>query len=195
MKTYQVPTSVEGITLKQYVQFYTAKTDIEKVAAAISQPVSECEQLQVSAIQTILELFTDACQTGSSRHEQTFFDGAVRLGFIPDLNVLTFKEYVDIDAYTTNIYKQPVDPENYKYFIDLFCVLFRPVKEVWGKHYELEPYDIRKVPQYKPLIERMTMDRVNGALVFFSTIANELMQDSLTYLESELKTAMEQIGD
>ena len=44
MKTYTVPTSVEGITLKQYVQFYTAKTDIEKVAAAIGKPVSECEQ-------------------------------------------------------------------------------------------------------------------------------------------------------
>jgi len=38
------------------------------------------------------------------------------------------------------------------------------------------------------------MDRVNGALVFFSTIANELMRDSLTYLEQEMKTAMEQIG-
>ncbi|NBP70532.1 MAG: hypothetical protein EBU52_17580 [Cytophagia bacterium] len=68
------------------------------------------------------------------------------------------------------------------------------MKEVWGKQYELEPYDIRKVEQYKPLIERMTMDRVNGALVFFSTIASELMEDSLTYLENELTTAMEQIG-
>ena len=194
MKTYTVPTSVEGITLKQYVQFYTAKTDIEKVAAAIGKPVSECEQLQVSAIQTILELFVSACQTGNSRHEQTFFDGAIRLGFIPDLNMLSFKEYVDIDSFTTLIYKQPTEVENYKYFIDLFAVLFRPVKEIWGKHYELEPYDSGKVAHYRDCIERITMDRVNGALVFFSTTANELMQDSLNYLEQEMKTAMEQIG-
>jgi hypothetical protein len=193
MKTYTVPTSVEGITLKQYVQFYTAKTDIEKVAAAIGKPVSEAEKLQVSAIQTILELFTEACQTGSSRHEQTFFDGAIRLGFIPDLNMLSFKEYVDIDSFTTLIYKQPVEVENYKYFIDLFAVLFRPVKEVWGKYYELEPYDSGKVAHYRDCIERITMDRVNGALVFFSTIANELMQDSLTYLENQMRTAMEEI--
>jgi hypothetical protein len=194
MKTYQVPTSVEGITLKQYVQFYTAVTDIEKVAAAIGKPVSECEQLQVSAIQTIIELFVDACQTGNSRHEQTFFDGAVRLGFIPDLNALTFKEYVDIDSYTTQIYKQPIEIANYKYFINLFSVLFRPVKEIWGEHYTLEPYDSTKVATYQSCIERITMDRVNGALVFFSTIARELMDDSLTYLETEMTKAMEQIG-
>jgi hypothetical protein len=193
MKTFTVPKSVEGITLKQYVQFYTAKTDIEKVAAATQKTIAECEQLQITAIEQIINLFVEACQTGTSRHEQTFFDGAVRLGFIPDLNALTFKEYVDIDSYTQQIYKQPIDPAQYKYMIDLFAVLFRPVKEIWGKHYTLEPYDVTKVSQYKDCIERITMDRVNGALVFFSTIANELMQDSLTYLEKELEKAIVEI--
>ena len=194
MKQYQVPKSVEGITLKQYVQFYTAKTDIEKVAAAIQKPVAECEQLQFSAIETIIALFIGACQSGASKHEQTFFDGDVRMGFIPDLNMLTFKEYIDLDSFTSQIYKQPVEPENYKYFIDLFCILFRPVKEVWGKRYELEPYDIQTVPNYREIIERITMDRVNGALIFFSTIANELFQDSLTYLETQMMEAVREIG-
>jgi hypothetical protein len=193
MKTFTVPKSVEGITLKQYVQFYTAKTDIEKVAAATQKTIAECEQLQITAIEQIINLFIEACQTGTSRHEQTFFDGAVRLGFIPDLNALTFKEYVDIDSYTQQIYKQPIDPAQYKYMIDLFAVLFRPVKEIWGKHYTLEPYDVTTVAQYKECIERITMDRVNGALVFFSTIANELMHDSLTYLEKELEKAIVEI--
>ena len=145
MKQYQVPISVEGITLKQYVQFYVAVTDIEKAAAATGKTVAECEQLQFSAIETINSLFVTACQTGTSKHEQTFFDDGIRLGFIPDLNMLSFKEYIDLDSYTTQLHKQPVDPANYKYFIDLMCVLFRPVKEIWGKHYELQPYDIKTV--------------------------------------------------
>jgi hypothetical protein len=39
--------------------------------------------------------------------------------------------------------------------------------------YEVEPYDNERV-RHLHLIEAMTMDRVDGALLFFSAIANEL---------------------
>jgi hypothetical protein len=39
----------------------------------------------------------------------------------------------------------------------------------------------------------MTMDRVNGAMVFFSSFLNDLIVSSLDYLEQEMRTKMETI--
>jgi hypothetical protein len=59
-----------------------------------------------------------------------------------------------------------------------------------GKYYTLREYDSDQVKTYIEEINELTMDRVSGALVFFSIIENELASNSLEFLE-EMKTKME----
>jgi hypothetical protein len=62
-----------------------------------------------------------------------------------------------------------------------------------GEYYDIDPYNVDKLPRYKRYVESMTMDRVNGAMVFFSNFLNDLIVSSLDYLEAEMRMKMETI--
>lgn len=186
-RSFYIPADNSQITVKRFVAFHLAKTDIEKAMIAADAKRKDIEALKLDAILDIIDIFEDSLKVGAPRHEQTFFVNKKRLGFIPDFNELSFKEHVELDTYAQAIFKK--DETNFKELPNLLAVMFRPVDKIFGKFYTLREYDSDKVKQYIDEINELTMDRVNGALVFFSTIENELLNNSLESLE-ELTTTM-----
>ena len=73
------------------------------------------------------------------------------------------------------------------------AILFRPVQGRLGANYMIKPYDAGKVEEYMAFINGIPMDRVNGALVFFSSIANELLLSSRESLVARLRRKMEEV--
>jgi len=187
-RTFYIPADSSQITVKQFVAFHLAKTDVERAMIAANAKRKDIEALKLDAVLDLINLFEDSMKTGAARHEQTFFVNKKRLGFIPDFNELSFKEHVELDTYAQAIFTK--DGQNYKELPNLLAVLFRPVHHIMGKYYTLREYDSDQVKTYIDEINELTMDRVSGALVFFSTIEKELASNSLEFLE-EMKTKME----
>lgn len=188
-RTFNIPSKISAVTVAQFVEFQTAKTDVARAAAATGKSSKEIEGLTFHAIDTIVSLFEEVCEQPAARHEQTFTVGAMRLGFIPNLNSMTMREHVDLEMLSQAVWTKD-SGVNYKELPRLLAVLFRPVKRKLGAHYELQDYDAAKIADYMHFINDMPFDRVNGALVFFSTIVRELHNSSQAFLLAEMKEKM-----
>lgn len=188
-RTFAIPRTISDVTVEQYVQFNTAKTDIARAAFATGKKPKDIDGLTFHAIDTIINLFEEVCEQKTAKHEQTFTVGAMRLGFIPDLNTMTMREHVDMELLSQAVWTKE-NGINYKELPRLLAVMFRPVKRKLGIHYELQPYDANKTNEYIEFINQMTVDRVNGALVFFSTIVKELHNSSQVFLLQQMKAKM-----
>lgn len=176
----QIPLNFSQITLDQFVSFHTSKTDTERLMAITKHPRKIVEGFQMNTIEEIIKSFQDAMESGNPKHEQTFVIEGMRLGFIPDLNGMTLKEHVDLEMYSGLIWSK--DGTDYTHLPKLMAILFRPVKGKLGEYYEVDDYSSSKSKLHMDRIKQMTMDRVNGALVFFSTIASECAENGIDSL-------------
>ncbi|HTG54622.1 MAG TPA: hypothetical protein VL943_00040, partial [Niabella sp.] len=68
-------------------------------------------------------------------------------------------------------------------------ILFRPIKESSGESYLIMPYDGSE--QYAEMMKDMPLNCVNGALVFFYNLANELQKATEKFLTQELQREMQ----
>ena len=127
------------------------------------------------------------------KHTPTFKSSLFgkRLGLIPDFTAMSLGEDIDARTYTSTIWNGSGTP-NYSDLPKLMALLFRPVTFRIGDRYEIEPYNPDSV-KHLHIIDDMTMDRVEGALLFFSTIASEqintLPQFLLNKAEKEMMEA------
>lgn len=186
-----IPLNASQISVEQFVNYHTARTDTERLMAATKHPRKVVESFQMSTSNEIMASFETAMNSGSPRHEQTFVMDGMRLGFIPDLNAMTLKEHVDLELYSGLIWTK--DGTDYTHLPKLLAILFRPVRGKLGKFYEIEPYSSDTSKLHMERVMQMTMDRVNGALVFFSTIANECAADGIDSLTQMMKMEVETI--
>ena len=88
----------------------------------------------------------------------------VKYGFHPNLDEMTLGEFVDIE-------------ENSKggvgSFHNVLSVLYRPIiKEEKGK-YDIEPYETKHL-ENSELFKTLSIDIVNGVMIFFYTLGNKL---------------------
>lgn len=106
--------------------------------------------------------------------KSTFFMEDVEFGFIPNLDKITAGEYRDLSLYGVDV------NEMHK----LMAVLFRPIKkkDVLG-NYSIINYE--GTERYAIIMKYMPLSIVNGALVFFSSLANELVNYTQKYMTVE----------
>ncbi len=187
-----IPVSAEQITLKRFVDYHTANDNVERVMIAVNKSREYCEGLKVETVQTVIDLFETACVTGKDTHTPTVTIEGVKLGFIPDLNSMTFREHVDLDQLSKSIWLEN-GTVDYKNLPQLMSILYRPVTEQVGEYYNISKYDSDNVKKYMKAVNGLTMDRVQGGLLFFSTIAAELVNNSLESLDRMLTKEIREI--
>ena len=101
----------------------------------------------------------------------------IEYGIIPDFNELTLGEFVDLDNYLQ---------DNYNNLNKIFAVLYRPVIERDGNNYNIEPYSLKNISDRRELFNnRLSIDTVYGALVFFCSIGSKHIESTLYSLEEE----------
>ena len=187
-----IPVSADQITLKRFVDYHSSSDDVEKVMIAVNKSREYCEGLKAETVQTVVDLFETACITGKDTHSPTVTIQGVKLGFIPDINNMTFREHVDLDQLSKSIWLTNGQTD-YKNLPQLMAILYRPITEQVGDYYNLVKYDSSKVKNYMKAINGLTMDRVQGGLLFFSSIAAELVNNSLESLDAMLTREMKEI--
>jgi hypothetical protein len=71
--------------------------------------------------------------------------------------------------------------------VKIMGTLYRPIDKRVGKKYTIIPHSKTNRELVEGYVEQMTLEQFNGAMLFFSTLLNELSNTSLDFLENEVK--------
>lgn len=173
----EIPKTLDDVTLRTYVAYMTAKNDVERISAYTGLKKTVVENWTVEAVNKTLELIERSVSECTPIHKATFrLDGQL-FGFIPDLDLITMREHVDAEAWAGEIWKGST--VNWQYMPQLMAVLFRPITAQLGDYYEIKKYSMEDAKRYVETLKSMRMSQVEGALVFFSTIARDCVTNML----------------
>jgi len=109
---------------------------------------------------------------------QRFKLGDVEYGFIPNLDDMSFGEYVDLDTYLGN----------WEEMHRAMAVLYRPIKQKHGDKYNIVDYEVVNSEMYK----NMPMDAVMSSILFFYRLGIDLSKAMMNYLEESKETRLVQ---
>ena len=161
----QIPTTLNEITLGQYQEF--SKLDSKKESDVLLKmveifckvPVEVVRSMKANDIKDICEVINKMFDV---EHQliNRFQLGGQDFGFIPDLENISFGEYVDLDTFigdTDNLHRA-------------MNVLFRPIDLKQGSRYTLKDYD----PDTNESAKDYPLDACFGAMVFFYDLGKDL---------------------
>jgi hypothetical protein len=130
--------------------------------------LSEAYQMRFKDVDGVVELLTEILNE-KPQLVQRFKMGDVEYGFIPNLDDMSFGEYVDLDTYIgdwQNIHRA-------------MAVLYRPIKDKRGNRYNIVPYEVVNAEVYK----NMPLDAAISSLLFFYRLGIDLSRAMTNYLE------------
>lgn len=177
-----LPESIQDITLHQF-QLYNElleRTDLDeynfnkrKIQIFTGLERSRIDLISAQDYKEITEQI-DVALNQTVEFKPTFFIKDVEFGFIPNLDKITQGEFIDISKYGTDI------NEMHRFI----AVLFRPIKnkDTLG-NYEIINY--KGTEQYANIMKHTPLSIVNGVFVFFSSLANELVNYTQKYMVAE----------
>ena len=170
-----VPTSLHDIPLKHYQKFiktFENADDYTEDYAALKMleifcgvPYSEAIKFKVGDINRVVSKLNEALAEKPSLINR-FKLGSTEFGFVPELNDLTFGEFVDIENNITdwdNMHKA-------------MAVLYRPIVKKYKKKYEIEEY--RGDNWYDAMLD-MPASVAVSAIVFFYNLETDLLNLTL----------------
>ena len=177
-----LPESIQDITLHQF-QLYNElleRTDLDeynfnkrKIQIFTGLERTRIDLISAQDYKEITEQI-DLALNQTVEFKPTFFIKDVEFGFIPNLDKITQGEFIDISKYGTDINEMH----------RLIAVLFRPIKNKDSLgNYEIINY--KGTEQYANIMKHTPLSIVNGALVFFSILANELVSYTQKYMVVE----------
>lgn len=172
-----VPTTLSEITLEQYQRFARLDGDEEFLTHKMLEifcgvPLADLPNIKFSSVANVMRHINTMFDEKPSL-KPTFTLGEQQFGFIPNIEDITFGEYVDLDNYmgdVQNLHKT-------------MAVLYRPVTEKAGKRYAIEPYE--SAQKYEQDMKQAPMDVVMGASLFFYRLGNDLLMATLNSLENQ----------
>ena len=183
MKTeIYVPTKLSEIPLKNYQDFMKLvenSNDQEFIAQKTIEIFCGLNMRDVIKIKwsDVKELIAHFNELFKQKNEftPTFKIEGLEFGFIPNLEDITFGEYVDLENNITKI-------DN---FHKAMAVMYRPIKTRSKDKYEIIPYT--GTDEFSDLMKFAPLDVVMSASLFFWTLGNDLVNSSLLSLEMEMK--------
>lgn len=189
----RIPEKWSDILLSQYLEFYKAVKPYEgtdeyqkivferavlhfcNVSADIlySLPNESLEEIKATLYEFLGEGMNQPLIT-------TFEMGDLKFGFIPDMEKMSYGEYLDLVENTRDLWT----------FIPLtMSILYRPIVNKSGQVYSIKPYEGTDDNVVELFKQRLTMDVVWGAVAFFLDLQKDLLIDTLTYSQ----TVMDQL--
>ena len=177
-----VPESIADIKLHQFQKYsiLLERTDLtpeqfdkRKVEIFTGLERNRLDLISQKDYKEIIEQI-DIALNQTVEFKPTFFMEDVEFGFIPNLDKITAGEYRDLSLYGVDV------NEMHK----LMAVLFRPIKkkDIVG-NYSIINYE--GTERFAMIMKYMPLSIVNGALVFFSSLANELVNYTQKYMTVE----------
>jgi hypothetical protein len=191
-----IPENWSEVTLEKYLKFfntikpYIGTEEYERVvlerftyyfcgidATVIRQlPVSTFNEISIDVFKLI---------ESSKKHElvKHFELGNTKYGFIPNLDDMSYGEYVDLSEYSKDTWEN---------ISELISVLYRPVVDSKNGKYAIQPYSSIDQDTIDMFKQKLTMDIVFGALSFFLRLQMDLMIGILTFSKKQTSKIISQ---
>jgi hypothetical protein len=181
-----VPTDLSEITLEQYQRFARLDGDEEFLTHKMLEvfcnvPLSKLPNVKFKSLSGVVNRLNGMFATKPSL-KQEFTLGGQTFGFIPNLEDITFGEYIDLDNYmadTQDLHKT-------------MAILYRPITQRAGKRYDIEPYE--SAEKYSDLMKQAPLDVVLGATLFFYRLGSDLLLATMNSLERQQTSIAEKLN-
>jgi len=144
----------------------------------------QAQQIPFQHLPTLVAAFEDTLANESAKFFETITIKDKDFGFIPDLYSISMGEYADISTWAADVSVN---------MVKIMGTLYRPIDKRVGTKYTIVPHNKATREQVQHYVEQMTLEQFNGAMLFFSTLLNELSNTSLDYLENEVKKLTEEL--
>jgi hypothetical protein len=177
-----IPTSLSEIPLKSYQEFmkvvdksndeeFIGQKTIEIFCGLKMKDVVKVKWSDVKS----LTLHLNEIFKAKPKFQATFKIQDTEFGFIPNLEDMTFGEYIDLESNISNV----------ETFHKAMAVMYRPItKKVKGRY---EIFEYKGTDEFSEVMKYAPLNVVLGATVFFSTLGSDLVQHTLTSLEKEIQ--------
>jgi len=189
----KVPNHLSEIPLHKYQQFQKV-LDVNKGAEVndifiqekmlqifCDMPLNDALKYRKSDIDIITNIITEALEE-KPELVRTFKIGDTEFGFIPNLEDMTFGEYIDLDNYIGDV----------KNLHKAMAVLYRPIKQKIKNKYLIQEY---KGDSYHQAMLNTPMDAVISSMLFFWNLGIELSKAMIAYLQGEVELTPEQLSE
>ena len=171
-----VPNSLNEVTLGQYQEYIKLKDlsetelSLKMIEIFCNLKAEQVRYLKATDVRTVVTIISEMFDSKPSLVNTFKIDG-VEYGFIPNLDEMSFGEYIDLDTYIG-------DWDN----IDkAMGVLYRPVEIRKGNRYHIKEYEAGETEHLKA----MPLDAVLGSILFFYRLGNDLCKIMMNSLEGK----------
>ena len=180
-----ISTKYSDQTLGTYVDFMAAGEDtVSQIQAITGLKRDDIRKIDVTKIEKIVTAYANGLKNDEKIFKQFIDIDGVKFGFHPNLKSMTFGEWLDLSELSKNFPHQ---------LPELMCILYRPVTAEINMQYKIEEYDSDVHLKYAPQMRKLNLANVNAALLFFSTLRNDLVSNTPEYLEQELERLKREI--
>jgi len=169
-----VPNSLNEVTLGQYQEYIKLK-DLSETELSLKMIEIFCKlnseqvrYLKATDVRNVVSIIAEMFDSKPSLVNTFKIDG-IEYGFIPNLDEMSFGEYIDLDTYIG-------DWDNIE---KAMGVLYRPVEIRKGNRYHIKEYEAGETEHLKA----MPLDAVLGSILFFYRLGNDLCRIMMNSLE------------
>jgi hypothetical protein len=195
MKEYIIPEQWSEVKLKTYQKFHQAIKVYENTPEysdkfldraslyLCSIPSDELRKLEAKQFDevsnTIHQLFTNVGEMPLIRE---FEIGETKYAFIPDLEHITYGEYIDLVSLCKDTWANTAA---------IMSILYRPVTTThWSGKYDIAKYNGTIDTIVDLFQDKLTMDIVFGAISFFQNGLSVLLKDIQTSTNQTIQVAL-----
>lgn len=181
-----ISTKYSDQTLGTYVDFMAAGEDtVSQIQAITGLKRDDIRKIDMATIEKIVTAYAEGLKNDEKVFKQFIEIDGIKFGFHPNLKSMTFGEWLDLSELSKNFPHQ---------LPELMCILYRPVTAEINMQYKIEEYDSDVHLKYAPQMRKLNLANVNAALLFFSTLRNDLVSNTPAYLEAELERLKREIS-
>ena len=183
----RIPTTLNDVTLKQYQEFSKLESKLDQTNDATIQlkiveifcnvPEIVVRNMKATDIAEVCEIINTMFDVQHQLINRFTLNG-VEYGFIPELDDMSFGEYMDLDTFIG-------DNDNLHRALN---VLFRPIEHKRGNRYKIKDYN----PDTSEEAKEFPLDAVLGAIVFFYNLGKDLSMVMLNSLDKKNEKALAQ---
>ena len=189
-KEYQIPERWTQVKLGDYQNYMEQSKDVTDavtlnlltISCFTGIPYEKVEKIRKSDVDVVLVEFKKLLnkKMNTTLNMIIEIDG-IEYGFNPHLKDMTLGEFVDLDNYLEDAWKN---------MHIIMAILYRPITSKKKKKYSIQEYDGVDMKRAEMFRNKLSIATVNGASSFFLHIGKEYHMSLLSSLSKEQKEMM-----